>query len=91
MYAIRSYYALLGARIPWSAWLRLLTIPLAFLLAGAVAMAVSFSGADILIGELPLLGLPVGVSRAGLAQASQALTRSLGAVSCLGFLALTTP
>lgn len=80
-----------GARIPWQAWLRLLALPLVFLLAGAAAVALSFSGADLIIGELPLLHLPVGFSRSGLALAGQTLARALGAVSCLGFLALTTP
>jgi len=88
---LMSGLVLMGARIPWHAWLRLLALPLAFLLAGAGAMAVSFTGADLLIGELPLLHLPIGLSSAGLAQAGQTLARSLGAISCLGFLALTTP
>ena len=88
---LMSGLVLLGARIPWQAWLRLLALPLAFLSAGTVAMALSFTGADLLIGEVPLLHLPVGLSRAGLSQAGQTLARALGAVSCLGFLALTTP
>lgn len=88
---LMSGLVLMGARIPWQVWLRLLALPLVFLLTGAAAMVVSFTGADLVVGELPLLHIPVGLSRAGLAQAGQTLARSLGAVSCLGLLALTTP
>lgn len=88
---LMSSLILFGARIPLRVYLRLLTIPLAFLLIGASTLALSFSGGEIPLGELPLLHLPVALSYAGIDQATMALSRSLGAVSCLFLLALTTP
>lgn len=89
--ALMSGLILFGAGIPLRAYLRLLSVPLAFLLIGTSTLAISFSGGEIPLGELPLLHLPLTLSHAGIDQAAMALSRSLGAVSCLYFLALTTP
>ena len=80
-----------GAGIPLLAYLRLLLFPAGFLLAGVASLVVSFGGGDIPLGTLPWVGLPVFLSEAGLVQAALVLARSLGAVSALYFLALTTP
>ncbi len=88
---LMSGLILFGARIPLRVYLRLLTIPLVFLLIGTATLAVSFSGGEIPLGELPLLHLPVALSYAGIDQATMAMARALGAVSCLYLLALTTP
>ena len=80
-----------GAGIPLLAYLRLLLFPAGFLLAGVASLVVSFGGGDIPLGTLPWVGLPVFLSKAGLVQAALVLARSLGAVSALYFLALTTP
>lgn len=88
---LMSGLILFGARIPLRFYLRLLTVPLVFLLVGTAMLAVSFSGGEISLGELPLLHLPVALSYAGIDQATMAMARSLGAVSALYFLALTTP
>jgi len=80
-----------GAGIPLLAYLRLLLLPAGFLLAGVASLVISFGGGDIPLGTLPGVGLSVFLSKAGLAQASLVLARSLGAVAALYFLALTTP
>lgn len=89
--AIMSGLILFGAGIPLRVYLRLLSVPLVFLLIGTSTLAISFSGGEISLGELPLMHLPLALSHAGIAQATIALSRSLGAISCLYFLALTTP
>lgn len=64
-------------------YLRVLAVPAGFLLGGAAAMAVSLSaGPD---------GWRLAASPEGAAGAGPVLLRSLAAVSCLCFLALTTP
>ena len=88
---LMSGLILFGARIPLRVYLRLLTVPLAFLLIGTSTLAVSFSGGEIPLGELPLVHLPLALSYAGIDQAIMAMARALGAVSCLYLLALTTP
>lgn len=89
--ALMSGLILIGAGIPLRVYLRLLSVPLVFLLIGTLTLSVSFSGGDIPLGEIPLLHLPLALSYAGIDQATMALSRSLGAVSALYFLALTTP
>jgi cobalt/nickel transport system permease protein len=82
---------LLGARIPVIAYLRLLLIPSGFLLAGVASLTVSLAGGDFILGTVPFLDLPLGLSHAGLRQAGLVLARSLAAVTSLYLLALTTP
>jgi cobalt/nickel transport system permease protein len=88
---VMSGATLLGARIPVMPYLRLLLVPAGFLLAGVVSLAMSLGGGDILLVTLPVFDLPLGLSHAGLHQAGLVLARSLGAVTCLYLLALTTP
>lgn len=91
VFACMATLTVVGARIPLLAYLRLLCLPAGFLLAGVASLAVSFSGGDVALGSLPVLGLSVFLSTAGLTQATLVLARSLGAVAALYFLALTTP
>lgn len=82
---------LLGARIPWREYLRLVAVPAAFLLWSCLLLAVSFSDGDILLAKFPALHLTISVNHRGINQAQLALARSLGATLSLLFLALTTP
>ena len=69
--------ALVGAKVPLRAWLRLAAAPAAFIMTSAAAMSVGW-GADGLV-----LASPVSAGAAAL--------RSLAAVACLLLLATTTP
>ncbi|WP_432821551.1 cobalt ECF transporter T component CbiQ [Trichloromonas sp.] len=91
VFTCMAVLTVVGAGIPFLAYLRLLLLPAGFLLAGVASLVISFAGGDIPLGTLPWLGLPVFLSEAGLAQAALVLARSLGAVAALYFLALTTP
>lgn len=71
-----------GAGVPPRALLAVLAVPLAFLLAGTPFLAVSVGFAD---------GLDLRFSADGLHLALATSARALAAVSCLAFLALTTP
>ncbi len=77
--AIMTAAALIGARVPVRVWLGCALAPAGFMLTGAVALAVQIDGHGV---SLP---------PAGLAAAGGLITRSLAGLSCLLFLALTTP
>jgi cobalt/nickel transport system permease protein len=80
-----------GAGIPWREYVRLTFLPALFLFWSCLALAVSFSGGDFSLIDIPFLNLTIHLDRLGLDQAQVALARSLGATVSLLFLALTTP
>jgi cobalt/nickel transport system permease protein len=71
--------ALAGARVPARVWLGCASAPVGFMLTGAVVLVVQFDGRGF------------SLSPAGLAAAGGLIARSLAGLSCLLFLALTTP
>jgi len=83
---------ILKAGIPARVFLRLMLVPLSFLLLSVVTIAFSLSTnpSGFWISQT-LNGLTVGIRYPDLITAVQLFLRSLGAVSCLYFLALTTP
>lgn len=80
-----------GAGIPLREYLRLALLPALFLFWSCLALAVSFSGGEVPLLDVPALQLTISLSRQGIGQAELALARSLGATFSLLFLALTTP
>ncbi|MEW5793530.1 MAG: cobalt ECF transporter T component CbiQ [Candidatus Desulforudaceae bacterium] len=81
-----------AGRTPWLLYGRLLLVPVAFLLLGLPAVALSVSTGPVPDGRwFEIFGLYVGATQAGLGMARDILVRMLGAVSCLYFLALSTP
>lgn len=80
------------AGTPWRVYLRLLLVPTFFMAAGLPAVALSAvtgappEGQWVAVGQLSL-----GVTHEGLAMAREILGRALGSVTCLYFLALSTP
>ncbi len=75
--------------VEYLAWLAL---PAGFLLAGTIAVAVDVSASrgDFII-SVPVLGLYAGVTSAGLSATLHLFFRVLAAVSCMYFIAFTTP
>lgn len=82
------------AGIPAKVYFKLMSLPFSFLLIGVLTIAVSLTTQgvrqDWLTG-FTVGGISLGVSVAGLIAAVNLLLKSLGSVSCLYFLALTTP
>ncbi len=89
--AVMAATTILGAGIPWREYLRLALFPTLFLLWSCLALAVSFSGGEFYLVNIPALKATISLSRQGIGQAELALARSLGATLSLLFLALTTP
>ncbi|GAB6275165.1 MAG: cobalt ECF transporter T component CbiQ [Peptococcaceae bacterium] len=82
-----------AARIPALFYLRLMFLPMFFLVAGVLTVALSFSPKDTypFLWGFKLGGYTLGVTATSLATAQELFLKSLGAVSCLYFLSLTTP
>ena len=76
---IMTAATLLGARIPLHVWWHAMLAPLGFLLIGVVSLALQFDG------------LHVGLAPHGLELAGRLAARALAGLTCLLFLALTTP
>lgn len=81
-----------GAGVPWRFYGKLLMVPSSFLIIGVLAVAVSVTREpqQFLWAAHPG-SYAVGITKAGLITAGELFFRSLGAVSCLYFLSLTTP
>jgi cobalt/nickel transport system permease protein len=71
--------ALAGARVPAKIWLACAAAPLGFLLAGAVSLAVQIDAHG------------VSLAPGGFMASARLVARSFAALTCLLFLALTTP
>ncbi|WP_406656346.1 cobalt ECF transporter T component CbiQ [Methanolobus sp. ZRKC2] len=77
-------------QIPAKFYLKLLAVPAGFVLVSVVIIAFFF-GEGVKLFSFEVLGFTFGVSSAGLKMAMLVLARTLGGMSCLFFLSLTTP
>jgi len=79
-------------KIPLGDYLKLMGIPMSFLLLGVLAVAVEVTGnPQNMSAYLPFFGGYLGVSHMGLMVATGLFFRALGAVSCLYYVSLNTP
>lgn len=76
---------------PLRYYLRLLTVPALFILAGALAILLEISPAPDGVWNLALFGRYATVTAAGQLRALSVIARAFGAVSCLYMLSLSTP
>ena len=73
-------------------FIKLLLVPMFFLLIGVFTIAVNASEKpELLLAAIPVAGTWIGFSRMGLQDALQLFLKASGAVSCLYFLSLSTP
>jgi len=90
--ALMSGGIILKAGIPARVFLQLMLVPLTFLLLSVLTIAFSISTNPLGFRIAQTMnGLTIGIRYPDLITAVQLFLRSLGAVSCLYFLALTTP
>ncbi len=83
---------ILWAGIPWRFYLKLMSLPFSFLVVGVVTIAVSLSrNPEPTLQGITVWGVTIGVTDQDLRVAAELFFKSLGAVSCLYFLSLTTP
>lgn len=82
------------AGIPGKTYLKLMALPFSFLLIAVLTIAVSVTTRGVGEGWLAVItvsGVAVGITYNGLITAGGLFFKSLGAISCLYFFALTTP
>lgn len=77
--------------IPLSRYLRLMTIPVVFLLLSTLAILVNLSGTPLDAFAIPVGSLYITGSFAGIRRGIQLVFTALASVSCLYFLSLNTP
>jgi len=83
---------ILPARIPVLFYLKLMLIPMAFLVTGVLTVALAFTKDPCsFLWAVKIGGYMFGMTTGGLIAAGKLFLKSLGAVSCLYFLSLTTP
>ncbi|ACD90131.1 cobalt ABC transporter, inner membrane subunit CbiQ [Chlorobium limicola DSM 245] len=81
-----------AGRVSARIFIGLLALPLAFLFAGAAGVAVDFSpDPDRFAVAMPVGGVYAGLTASGLDRAFRLFFRAMGSVSCMYFIALTTP
>ncbi|MCG0278194.1 MAG: cobalt ECF transporter T component CbiQ [Thermanaeromonas sp.] len=79
------------AGIPVAFYLRLLLLPLSFLITSGAVIALTVTATPDLLLSISLGRFTLGVTREGLLVAAKACLKALASVACLYFLALTTP
>ena len=77
--------------IAFSSYLRLMTIPVTFLLLGTLAIWINISKTPLDAFALPIGSYYITGSHAGFLQGIQLILTALASVSCLHFLSLNTP
>lgn len=78
--------------IPFPFFAKLLLLPMSFLIIGVITIAVNISSnTEIFLSYIPIGGTFIGISLTGLSEAVHLFLKSMGAVSCLYYLSLTTP
>jgi cobalt/nickel transport system permease protein len=89
---IMSGFLIFKAQIPWKVVIKMMLIPLSFLLIGVITIAVVVNNSPVgMLASLKLGHLYLGATEASLTQAFTIMMRALSAVTCLYFLALTVP
>lgn len=86
---IMSAATIISAKIPARFYIKLLAVPLSFVILSAVAM-IFIQGGDALLA-FNVLGMKLEISQEGGNLALLLLTRTIGGMSSLFFIALTTP
>ena len=92
VFALMSVAVVGYAGIPGRVFAGFMSVPVSFLLVGVLTIAVTVTKEPVaFLFGLSVQGINIGVTSVGSAAAVSLLFKSLGAVSCLYFLSLTTP
>lgn len=79
------------AGIPLQKYLKILLLPMSFLLISIFTILISFGAVDIYIWSIKLFNTYIGISQISLNDSILLTTRVLGSISATFFLGLTTP
>ncbi len=77
---------------PFALFFKLLLVPMSFLVIGVLTIGINVSdNQSAFLFSVSVLGTHIGVSQAGIQNATRLFFKALGAVSCLYYLSLSTP
>ena len=89
---IMGYSTIKIGGTPIKVFLKLMLIPMAFLIIGVLTITINYSDSrNIFLFSLHIMNGFIGVSRVGMYKAVELFFKVLGSVSCLYFLSLNTP
>jgi cobalt/nickel transport system permease protein len=89
---IMGWITIRSGGTPFSLFVKLLFVPMAFLVIGIFTIAINISSnPQSFLFSIPIAGVWIGVSKVGMYEAVRLFFRVLGSVSCLYFLSLSTP
>jgi cobalt/nickel transport system permease protein len=87
-----AFASIFKAGIPKGFYIKIMLLPLSFLILAVLTIAfVRVTGGEDIIFKINVLGYSIGITFESLKMAGKLFLKSLGAVSCLYFLSLTTP
>lgn len=87
-----GYLTIAKSGVDAKVYLRLILLPFLFLIIGVITIAVGIEREALnLLFPIKIFGWFVGISKTGIITAVLLFFKSLGAISCLYFLSLTTP
>lgn len=89
--ALMAVAVTLVAGIPCRVYIKLMSLPFSFLALGVAAIAISVSRYSGSLYGITIGSVTIGVTARDVGTALNVFCKSLGAVSCLYFLSLTTP
>ena len=91
IFILMSFLTTWVAGIPLGKYIRILTIPMSFLLLSIVTILISFSTVDAYISSIKIFNIYIGITKSSVDQSLLLTTRVLGSISATFFLGLTTP
>ncbi|MBK1812706.1 cobalt ECF transporter T component CbiQ [Clostridium sp. YIM B02505] len=89
---LMSAITVFKGEIPFGTYIKLMSLPLAFLIVGIITIAINMvHSSDNLIFGFSILNIRLGCTTESLETATRLFFKSLASVSCLYFLTLSTP
>jgi cobalt/nickel transport system permease protein len=87
-----GWYTVLKGGIPFAVFMKLILIPMSFLLIGVATIGINVSeNQDVFLFYISVFEINIGVSLTGIKNAACLFFKALSAVSCLYYLSLSTP
>ncbi|KEI11932.1 cobalt ABC transporter permease [Clostridium novyi B str. ATCC 27606] len=91
IFYIMSFITLYKGKIPFKSYYKLILMPLFFLIIGTITIAINLGNNNNFIFRFSIFGINIGCTKESIYEAVQVLLKSMSSVTCLYFLALTTP
>ncbi|KOC36785.1 cobalt ECF transporter T component CbiQ [Clostridium botulinum] len=91
IFFIMSFITLYKGKIPFKSYYKLILMPLFFLVIGTVTIAINLGNNNDFLLKFSIFTVNIGCTKESLYEAIQVFLKSMSAVTCLYFLALTTP